>query len=201
VAAALGAVVSSRAVNQPSSSEQAAALRKVAPWVIQYTAGGKQVEFMIILADQTDLSGAALLKSKAEKGRFVRDTLWKKSQAAQKSILKWLDEHQLEHRSFYIVNAIWVKGRYEDALALASRSDVARVEGNPQAASRTTRQPFPHRPSPPHLTRLNPVSLTLMLLLFGRKDSSARASWWPVQTPASAGLTMQSSRITAAGMA
>ncbi len=44
--------------------------------------------------------------------------------------------HQLEHRSFYIVNAIWVKSRYEDALALASRSDVARVEGNPQVLSR-----------------------------------------------------------------
>ena len=132
VVAVLATVISSRAVSQPSSPEQAAALRKIAPWVIQHTADGKQVEFMIILTDQADLSGAAVMQTKVAKGRFVRDTLWNKSQATQKSILKWLDEHQLEHRSFYIVNAIWVKGRYEDAFALASRSDVARVEGNPQ---------------------------------------------------------------------
>jgi subtilisin family serine protease len=129
VAATLAAVASSRAVSGP---EQAAALRKIAPGVTQNTADGKQAEFMVILADQADLSGAAVLKTKKEKGRFVRDTLWNKKQATQGPLLKWLDEHKLEHRSFYIVNAVWVKGHYEDALAMALRSDVARVEGNPQ---------------------------------------------------------------------
>ena len=128
----LSAVASSRAVNQSSSPEQAAALRKIAPWVTQHTAGGKQAEFMIVLADQADLSGAAALSTKSEKGRFVRDALWNKSQTTQGPVLKWLDQRQLEHRSFYIVNAILVKGRAEDAMALALRSDVSRVEGNPQ---------------------------------------------------------------------
>ena len=132
LAAVLGTVVSSRAVNRPDSPEQAAALRKIAPWVTQNTADGKQAEFMVVLADQADLSGAALLKSKKEKGRFVRDALWNKSQATQGPLLKWLAERKLEHRSFYIVNAVWVKGRYDDAMTMALRSDVARVEGNPQ---------------------------------------------------------------------
>jgi len=132
VTAVLGAVASLRAVGQPNAPGQAAALRKIAPWVVEHTAGGKQAEFMIILADQADLSGAALLHSKQEKGRFVRDALWNKSQATQGPILRWLDEHKLEHRSFYIVNAIWVKGRYDDTLAIALRPDVARIEGNPQ---------------------------------------------------------------------
>jgi serine protease AprX len=152
VAATLGAVASSRAVNQSSSPAQAAALRKIAPWVTQHTAGGKQAEFMIILADQADLSGAALLKTKKEKGRFVRDALWNKSQATQGPVLKWLDQHQLEHRSFYIVNAIWVKGRYEDALALALRSDISRVEGNPQVHALPEPEPAvlaPEEPSRP----------------------------------------------------
>ena len=135
VAAVIGAIASSRAVSQSSSPEQAAALRKIAPWVTEHTAGGKQAEFMIVLADQADLSGAAALKTKKEKGRFVRDALWNKSQATQGPVLKWLDQHNLEHRSFYIVNAIWVKGRYEDAMALALRSDISRVEGNPQVRS------------------------------------------------------------------
>lgn len=131
VAAALGAVASSGAVSQPAASNQTAALRKIAPWVIQHTAGGKQAEFMVILADQANLSGASLLATKAEKGRFVRDALWNKKQATQGPILNWLQGHHLEYRSFYVVNAFWVKGHYEDALALASRSDVERVEGNP----------------------------------------------------------------------
>ncbi len=91
VAAVIGAIASSRAVSQASNPEQAAALRKIAPWVTEHTAGGKQAEFMIVLADQADLSGAAALKTKKEKGRFVRDALWNKSQATQGPVLKWLD--------------------------------------------------------------------------------------------------------------
>ena len=37
----------------------------------------------------------------------------------------------IEHQSFYIVNAILVKGTREIAAALATRPDVARVTGNP----------------------------------------------------------------------
>ena len=132
VAAALGAVASSRAVNRPNSPAQTAALRKIAPWVTQHTAGGKQAEFMIVLADQADLSGAEALSTKSEKGRFVRDALWNKSQTTQGPILRWLRERGIEHRSFYIVNAVLVKGSQEVAEMLAARPDVARVEGNPQ---------------------------------------------------------------------
>ena len=67
VMAGLGIVASLRAVGRPAAPGEAAALRKIAPWVTQHTAGGQQAEFMIILADQANLSGAALLKTKAEK--------------------------------------------------------------------------------------------------------------------------------------
>ena len=33
---------------------------------------------------------------------------------------------------FYIVNAIWVKGHYDDAPTMALRPDVARIDGNPR---------------------------------------------------------------------
>jgi subtilisin family serine protease len=42
-----------------------------------------------------------------------------------------LRQRSIEHRSFYIVNAILVRGTHETAEALAARPDVARVEGNP----------------------------------------------------------------------
>ena len=84
-----------------------------------------------MLTGQADLSGAAALPTKAEKGRYVYDALRSKSETTQGPILQWLRERGIEHRSFYIVNAILVKGSREIAEALAARPDVARVEGNP----------------------------------------------------------------------
>ena len=84
-----------------------------------------------MLADQADLSGATNLATKTEKGRYVYEELRNKSQTTQGPVLQWLRERGIEHRSFYIVNAILVKGSREIAEALASRQDVARIEGNP----------------------------------------------------------------------
>src|SRR4030095_3258248 len=83
------------------------------------------------LADQADLSPAANLPTKADKGRFVYETLREKAQRTQGPIVEWLRERNIEHQSFYIVNVILVKGTREIAAALAVRPDVARVEGNP----------------------------------------------------------------------
>jgi len=105
---------------------------KIAPWVIEHTANCENAELFIVLADQADLSGAVNLTTNAEKGRYVYQELRNKSQATQGPVLQWLRERGIEHRSFYIVNAILVKGSREIAKALAARPDVARVEGNPQ---------------------------------------------------------------------
>jgi len=108
-----------------------AAANKIAPWVMEHTANGQEAEFFVVLADQADLSAAETLPTKAEKGRFVYQTLQSKAQTTQDSILQLLRDHGLEHRSFYIVNAILVKGTRELAEVLAARPDVARIEGNP----------------------------------------------------------------------
>src|SRR6266508_29723 len=131
VAAAIGAVASSRSSGQGGSPNQSVAAQKIAPWVTEHTANGQQAEFFVVLADQADLSPAAALGTKAEKGRFVYGALWNKAQTTQAPILQWLRERGVEYQSFYIVNGILVKGSQEIAQALASRPDVARVEGNP----------------------------------------------------------------------
>ncbi len=105
---------------------------KIASWVLDHTANGNQAEFLVVLSDQADLTHAAALPTKAEKGRYVRDTLWNKAQATQAPLLQWLRANTIEHRSYYIVNMIWVKGTLEIAQALAARADVARIEGNPE---------------------------------------------------------------------
>ena len=105
---------------------------KIAPWVIEHTANGQQAEFLVMLADQADLSGAASLPSKADKGRYVYKTLLSKSQSTQGPILQWLSENNIEYQSFYIINAILVKGgNRQIAEALAARPDVASLDGNP----------------------------------------------------------------------
>jgi serine protease AprX len=104
---------------------------KIAPWVIERTTNGQRAEFFVVLVDQADLSGAINLATKAEKGRYVYEELRSKSQATQGPILQWLRDRGIEHQSFYIVNAVLVKGSREVADALASRQDVARIEGNP----------------------------------------------------------------------
>ena len=105
---------------------------KIASWVLEKTANNQQAEFLIVLTDQADLSGAETLKTKEEKGRYVRNVLLDKAQSTQGPILKWLSDHKVEHRSFYIVNLIWVKGNLDLAQAMAARADVLRVEGNPE---------------------------------------------------------------------
>src|SRR6187551_1962857 len=107
--AGLAAIASSGAGSDARIREQAASA-KIAPWVLDRTAYGKDAEFLVILPDQADLTGADALSTKSEKGRFVRDALWTKAETTQAPLLNWLREHNVEHRSYYIVNMIWVKG-------------------------------------------------------------------------------------------
>src|SRR4029077_20535561 len=131
VAAAIGAVASSRTSGQGGSPNQSVAAQKIAPWVMEHTANGQQADFFVVLAEQDDLAPAAALGTKAEKGRFVYGALLSKAQTTQGPILQWLADRGVAYQSFYIVNGILVKGSQEIAQGLASRPDVARVEGNP----------------------------------------------------------------------
>ncbi|MEP6602258.1 MAG: S8 family serine peptidase [Nitrospirota bacterium] len=128
----IATIVSLSAINPAPAQKPGAASNKIAPWVLEQTANGKQAEFLVVLADQADLRGAETLRTKEEKGRFVRTVLWDKAQATQGPLLKWLDENKVEHRSFYIVNLIWVKGDLDLAQKMAARPDILRVEGNPK---------------------------------------------------------------------
>ena len=130
--ALVAAVASSNAGGQRVGGNAINIANKIAPWVVEHTAYGQQAEFFVVLADRADLSRAANLPNKTEKGRFVYQTLLDKAQRTQVPILQWLRERKIEHQSFYIVNAILVKGTRQIADTLAARPDVARVEGNPR---------------------------------------------------------------------
>ena len=115
------------------SAWAAAPEAKLTPWVIQKTAGGAQTEFLVVMADRADVSAAKALTTKAAKGRYVYDTLLQQAQRTQAGVLALLSARGVDHRSYYIVNAIWVRGDRALALELAARDDVAQVIGNPVA--------------------------------------------------------------------
>ena len=127
----VAAVASSDAVGQRIGGNAVNIANKIAPWVVEHTAYGQQAEFFVVLAERADLRPAANLPTKTEKGRFVYRTLLEKARTTQGPILQWLRDRHIEHQSFYIVNAILVKGTREVAQTLAARPDIARVEGNP----------------------------------------------------------------------
>ncbi len=135
-ALAAGLIANAKSHHNPSTNLsqeiQPGTLKKLAPWVLAKTANGEEAEFLVVLEDQADLSLAASLETKEEKGRYVFETLLAKARQTQGRLLDWLTERRIEHRSFHIVNAICVKGSRDVALELAAKEEVARIEGNPQ---------------------------------------------------------------------
>jgi serine protease AprX len=133
VVAALAATVvpvDSKALGARSSGRD-----KIDPWVLERAAGDRQAEFIVVLAEQADLSPAARLTDKVAKARFVRDALYAKAQASQAPLLASLQAQGAAYRSFYIVNAVLVTGPLAVVEAVAARPDVARIEGNPEIAA------------------------------------------------------------------
>jgi subtilisin family serine protease len=119
---------------------------------MEHAANGQETEFFVVLTDQAKLDQAANLQTKAEKGRFVYNTLLNKAQTTQGPIVRWLAERGLEYHPFYIVNMVLVKGTRQIAEALAARPDVARIEGNPHIQNHFP-QPEAVEEAPPSLRR------------------------------------------------
>jgi subtilisin family serine protease len=118
---------------------RAEALSKLSDWVLATTVAGRETDFLVVLAPQADLSGAAALGSKEEKGRFVWNALRRTAEESQRPLRDLLEGLGIPHRPFVVVNAIAVTGRRETALALAARPEVARIEGDPLVLQRLPR--------------------------------------------------------------
>ncbi|MGA2180648.1 MAG: S8 family serine peptidase [Verrucomicrobiota bacterium] len=87
-------------------------------------------EFLVILSEQADLSGATALKTKAAKGRYVFERLTEVAQRTQQPLLKTLQEKKLEYQPFWVANMICVRGDLPAIQSLAQRADTARIVAN-----------------------------------------------------------------------
>jgi subtilisin family serine protease len=104
---------------------------KVDPWVLEKTARA-DAEFLVILQEQADLTGAARLATKSAKAWFVYLTLRDLAERTQPPLLAELDRHRAEVRPFWIANMVWVRGSHATVEAVARRPEVRRVAANPR---------------------------------------------------------------------
>ncbi len=104
---------------------------KIAPRVLSDTANGSVTEALVVLAEQADLSPAAALHSKQDKGRFVVNALRAVADRTQAPLRAFLERRGVPYQSFYIVNMIKVTGNSALMQELAARSDVGRIDANP----------------------------------------------------------------------
>jgi len=119
------------AVSAPAAAAAPDGMDKVEALVLQQIAEKGQTDYFLWLAEKADVSGAALLQTKAEKGQFVYDALRSTALRTQKDLRAYLDAQGASYQSFYVVNRIWVKGGSEALLrSLAARADVAQITAN-----------------------------------------------------------------------
>ena len=104
---------------------------KVDPWVSATAAAG-ETEFIVFLAQQADLSGAAALQTKLEKGTYVFERLREVAERTQKPLLATLQAQDVSYRPYWVANMIWVRGDMQVIQSLAARADVAHIYANPR---------------------------------------------------------------------
>jgi serine protease AprX len=131
VALLLLALVSSSLSLAAQEAPAAAWQAKVDPWVLNTAAAEGQTEFLVFLASQADLSGAAALSTKLDKGTYVYETLSRLAAETQGPALAELQARGVEHRAYWVANMIWVRGGADTVEAMARRADVAHIYANP----------------------------------------------------------------------
>ena len=104
---------------------------KVDDHLIEALQQNENVEILILLNKQADISAADHLSSKEEKGDFVFKTLQTNAHASQKQIQHFLQQKGIPFKAFYIINAIYTKGNQKFVQILAERAEVKEIQLNP----------------------------------------------------------------------
>jgi len=96
-------------------------------------APGGQADFLVYLAAQADLEEADLIEDWEARGQFVFDALRETARTSQAGLMQSLSSQEAsgevaQFQSYFIVNAIGVRGGVAALDALAARPDVAFIE-------------------------------------------------------------------------
>ena len=118
-----------------SYASDTAAPAKIAPSLASQTALGGSGEALIVFSEQADLSGAANLKTKLEKGQYVYNALRAVAERTQAPMRKMLQDRGIPFESFYGVNMIKLTASRDLLYELAGHNEVQRIEANPKVRS------------------------------------------------------------------
>ena len=108
-----------------------------APWlakidpVLRAAGPEDEVEFILYLARQADLSQAERLATKEAKGNYVWQELTAVAAETQPALWRQLHEMGVAYQSYWIANMIWVQGNGALLNRLAADAAVAGVYANP----------------------------------------------------------------------
>jgi subtilisin family serine protease len=114
-----------------ATSDPVAALAKIEPHLASIIAFGGTSEALIILSEQADLSGAANLPTKLQKGICVYNALRTVAERSQAPLRKMFQDRGIPFQSFYSVNMIKITANRDQIYEIAGRDEVERIEANP----------------------------------------------------------------------
>ncbi len=112
------------------------AVGKISPWLKNRLDDHGQAEFLVLM----DSSSRPPVHASLDRAGLYA-ALSRSARADQASILADLKGRGISARSFYLINAVLVKGNADLARSLAQRPDVARVVGNPRIRGVTAEPP------------------------------------------------------------
>lgn len=110
-----------------SNIENSAAWQKKVDPQVLTLAAASETDFLVYLNEQADLSRAAALTSKEEKGAFVFKALTDTASRSQASLINVLKNQEIAHRPYWIANMVWVRGDISAVQTMAQRSEVAHI--------------------------------------------------------------------------
>lgn len=106
---------------------------KIEPRVLAATADGMSASFIILLADQADLSAAYDIQDQDARGWFVYQTLRDHAESTQRGLRASLQAQGFQYKSFWAASAILAYGGRDLLTTLAARNDVWAIESNEPA--------------------------------------------------------------------
>jgi len=104
--------------------------QKIDPVLLSKTTNGESSQFLVLLAQQADLSAARQLRTKDEKAAYVFNALRQKANQTQADLKAYLSNQHIAFESIFIVNAIKTQGDLNLINQLAQRTDVAQILDN-----------------------------------------------------------------------
>jgi serine protease AprX len=103
---------------------------KVAQNVLDDTENGQRTSFVILLADQADVSKGYAMRDQDARGWYVYNTLRSHAEKSQAPLKAFLAGRGVPYQSFWAANMLVVTGDRSLVDAVAARSDVRIIESN-----------------------------------------------------------------------